>query len=434
MTQHFRRSLARLWHLLRADRLAMVFCIAICAGTPGLGAANSPSFAPFQILPMGSPPQAVAIADLDGDSRMDLVSVTQFSFDPSSSYKLFVYFQNPDGTLASPMKQDSGNGISVAVGDVNGDGVADLVTTFDDAIGVRYGLGGRLFGPMLKLPFSSLIEQVQVADLNGDGRQDIVVLDQASANIVVFYQNPSGAMGPGAYIPAPHAGGNDLKIADMNGDGRLDVVISSTLAASGQQITLVVQRADGTFDPPTFLPYAFGPFAPWGIGLVDIDGNGARDIVATQAWNVPEARLIVLFNQGLLFATTELVPSYEGPAPVQIGDINLDGISDVVVVHNGFFHAGVYTRRATGGLDAEVLFTIPDSYPGRQGVAIGDLNGDRRPDLAIVGPTGLTILYNMTPFPPMAAAIQVPVFTPFGLLVLVLAMMGVYWVALRLRG
>ena len=98
------------------------------------------------------------------------------------------------------------------------------------------------------------------------------------------------------------------------------------------------------------------------------------------------------------------------------------------------FHAGVYTRRATGGLDAEVLFTIPDSYPGRQGVAIGDLNGDRRPDLAIVGPTGLTILYNTTPFPPTAAAIQVPVFTPFGLLVLVLAMMGVYWVALRLRG
>ena len=266
MTQYFRSSLARLLYLLRADRLTMVLCIAICAGTPGFGVANSPSFAPFQILPMGSPSQAVAIADLDGDSRMDLVSVTQFSFDPSSSYKLFVYFQNPDGTLASPMKQDSGNGVSVAVGDVNGDGVADLVTTFEDAIGVRYGLGGRLFGPMLKLPLSSLIEQVQVADLNGDGRQDIVVLDQASANIVVFYQNLGGGLGPGASIPAPHAGGNDLKIADMSGDGRLDVVISSTLAASGQQIILIVQRADGTFDPPTFLPHAFGPFAPCAIG------------------------------------------------------------------------------------------------------------------------------------------------------------------------
>lgn len=434
MTQHFESSLVCLLHALRADRLAMVCCIAICAGTPGLAAANSPSFAPFQILPMGSPPQAVAIADLDRDGRMDLVSVTQFSFDPSSSYKLFVYFQNLDRTLAAPMTLDSGNGISVAVGDVNGDGVADLATTFDDGIGVHYGLGGRLFGPIVKLPVSSLIEQVQIADLNGDGRQDIVLLDQASANIIIFYQNPSGNLGPAAYIPAPHAGWNDLKIADMNGDGRLDVVISSVLAAPGQQITLVVQRADGTFDPPMSLPYAFGPFAPWGIGLVDIDGNGARDIVATQAWNVPEARLIVLFNQGLFFATTELVPSYDIPAPVQIGDINLDGIPDVVVAHSGFFHAGAYTRRATGGLDAEVLFSIPDSSYGRQGIAIGDLNGDRRSDLAIVGPTGLTILYNTTPFPPTAAAIQVPAFNSFGLLVLIVAMMGVYWVALRLRG
>ena len=160
---------------------------------------------------------------------------------------------------------------------------------------------------------------------------------------------------------------------------------------------------------------------------------GAADIVAAQNANVPVAQLIVFFNVALTFPTAELVPSYDSPQPVQIGDVNLDGFPDVVVAHGGWLRACVYTRRRGGGLDPEVLFEIPYDDFGPQGLAIGDLNGDGRPDLVFAGPNGLPILYNATPFPPSPASTAIPVLTPSGLLAPVLAMTGAFWAALRMR-
>lgn len=421
--------------MLRAGRAVVVYLVAICVGVPGAAGATPPAFAPYTAVSAVNEAWAVAIADFDGDGRKDLVLATRFSFDPPNSYKLFVHFQNPDGTLAAPLILDGGNGSSVAAGDVNGDGLPDLVTTVDDGIGVHYGLGGRQFGSIVKFPTTTVPALVQVADLNGDGHQDIVAIAWAASNLAVLYQTPGGNLAPAAYVPAPSSGWNDLKVADMNGDGRLDVVISSEQAPPGQQTVILLQRADGTFDAPRFPGYVFGFFAPWGIGLIDVDGDGTTDIVATQAWNTPQARLILLFNNALSFTATALVPSYDVPEPIQIGDVNLDGLPDVVVAHGGWLRTGVYTRRVGGGLDPEVLFEIPyASHYGPQGIAIGDLNGDGRPDLAIADTnTGLIVLYNTTPFPPTPTSAAIPVFTPFGLLALVVAIAGASFVALRLH-
>ncbi len=223
-------------------------------------------------------------------------------------------------------------------------------------------------------------------------------MDWASNNLKAYHQTAGGGLAAPVPIFGPHAGWNALKIADINGDGRKDIVVGSQQNLPAQRLGVLLQRADGSFEPPHYPPYAFGPFAPAGIGVLDVNGDGTKDIVATQAWNQPNARLIVLFNQGGSYANSIEVPSYDIPEPVRIADVNMDGFEDVVVLHGGWNEAGVYTRAPGGGLDAELLFPIPyASHYGPQGLAIGDVNGDGRPDLVIADyNSGLVLLYNLT--------------------------------------
>ncbi len=127
-----------LWH-----SLVVVFLAGLVE--PGIVSAAPPRFAPYQAIAVGSWPRAVAIADLDGDGRNDVVLATQFYFDPPNDYKLHVYFQNGDGTLATPLKLAGGNGNAVTIGDLNGDGLPDIATSSDTGIILYLGVGNRSF-------------------------------------------------------------------------------------------------------------------------------------------------------------------------------------------------------------------------------------------------------------------------------------------------
>jgi hypothetical protein len=411
------------------------FCALLGVAVAGSGSsgAASPTFAPYQTIPIGSWPNAVAAADLDGDGRTDVVVATQAYFDPANDYKLFVFFQNADGTLAPPIKLDAGNGTSVGIGDLDGDGRLDIATTFADGIGVYHGQPNRAFDAPVRHMAPNASHLLRVADINGDGRADVIAIDWGSPLATIFHQTAAHVLAPPVTVPAPHNGYNDLKVADLDNDGRLDVVLSSLQSIGGQQVVVLMQKADGTLDVPRFVPYAFGPFAPWAIEAIDVDGDGARDIVATQAWNSPESKLIVLRNEGLSFAAADIFTSYDSPEPMATADFNGDGLTDLAVLHGGWVQAGVYTRSAGGGLAAEVLFPIPyASHYSAQGIAIGDLNHDGRPDIAIADyNSGLVILYNTTPPAVAPPAVPVPSLSAAALGTLVLAMAALFATSLR---
>lgn len=363
--------------------VAAVACVT--AAVPAIAA--PPSFAPYVALPT-TWADALAIADLDGDGRNDVVMTEP---------QLLLFFQAPDGSLAAPIPLAGGNGYSVATGDFNGDGLVDIATTSSVGIVWYAGAGNRSF---LLAPTLGTIgyRMIEAADIDGDGRTDLVAMQWSSTELHVYYQLPAGGFSAAVPVSATVNGYNDMKIVDINGDGRKDIVFSSLQNPDNTKLGLVVQRPDGAFEPPRYLAYPFGPFAPWGVAATDVNGDGSRDIIATQAWNLPESRLVVLFNQAATFAKSIEVPSYDIPETISIGDVNMDGLEDVVVLHGGWTKAGVYTRLPGGGLAGEALFTIPyASHYNPQGLAIGDINGDGRPDLAIADYNhGLVILYNLT--------------------------------------
>ena len=167
-------------------------------------------FQPYQALPTGSRPQAIAIGDVTGDGRNDVVMTTSFNNDAANDHRLFVFAQAPDGSLSAPV----GRPLEPAGGFVSSDAVA-------------------------------------VGDITGDGRGD-VVLALSGHGVEVFPQLPSGVLGTPTITSQPDV--TRLRLGQFDSDGRLDVL------ALGPNTPLSVLYNDGAggLRAPVSVPCAAG--------------------------------------------------------------------------------------------------------------------------------------------------------------------------------
>jgi hypothetical protein len=247
---------------------------------------------------------------------------------------------------------NDGTTFSFAIGDVNRDGKLDVVSARDSSITIHLNQGS---GTLADLGFfqnaSWSIRDTKLADLNGDGSPDLVLANAGSTGAiggVVVLANP----GDGNFRPwLSFAAGSSpaaVAVGDFNWDGRNDIAVANVTNAScsGEQgtIDVVLSRGDGTFAPPTH--YGGGGYSA--IAAADIDGDGALDLVALDqidsTRSTQMSSLNVLLNAGR--------GGFVGP-----------------------------TRYATGG-------TAP-------AMAVGDLDGDGRPDIAIASSRGIvSVLLN----------------------------------------
>ncbi len=372
--------------------------------TVGTGAASF--FPPVTIL-TGSWPEAVAIGDVTGDGRNDVIMTTSYDFDPANDYKVFLFAQNASGGLNTALTfTASGHPTSVAIGDINGDGKNEVVIGNDRQnieIFVQDGSGGLVSSAVFTTFNSS---QVRIADLNHDGLLDVVGVgwgssgDPATQVVEVFLQSGGTLSSSGTYS-VPNCGYNDLDVGDVNNDGLVDIVAMNGqgLYPSCPSINVLTQNAGGTFNAVS--SYIVGTdiqYITQGISIGDVTGDGRKDVVVTYGGNRPESN-IGIFSQNTGGSLDPVAPyaSYDIPEAVEVADINGDGKSDIVVLHRGWQAIGVYLQTSGGSLEAERLFTIPSSQSiNPQAVAIGDINGDGLPDIAVTGDPwiGLIILYH----------------------------------------
>ena len=351
-------------------------------------------FQPYQAMSPGSSAKAVAIGDVTGDGRNDVVMTTWYSNTPAVDFHLFVFAQLPDGSLGSPASYATAAGYtnspdSVAVGDVTGDGRADVV------VAVR-GVGlqvfpqtalGTLGAPTLTA--SADVGIIRLGQLDGDGRLDVA---STGPSTDVFYNDGRGGLrAPVAYPTAA----SDLELADLTGDGRDDIVV-----LMGSNVGVLPQLAGGGFGPAAGYPTGTNIWGTDGIGVGDVTGDGLNDVVVSYGGNKPNSFVSVLAGNA---TTHELDPprsysSYDLPNPIDVADLDLDGLDDVVTLHDGWQDAGVYRQNANGALSAEELYVLPygDGYEPH-GLAVGDVNGDGSPDVALVDHNnGLVLLRNTT--------------------------------------
>lgn len=321
--------------------------------------------------------------DLDGDGLSDLVATTQ-NRNVSGEPGLHMRKGMANGELGPVVALLDASLLAcsprgLVAGDFNGDGRTDLVVSsaFCNAQVLLQGQGA-VWTPGQLLDRAN--GRVVVADINGDGLLDVMSANaEPSGELRAWMQNSNGQM-VGTRLPSPARNEATVKrAADLNRDGRLDLVVSPGLGFQ-QDVEIWLQQADGSFAAGQSLSTA----SVWGasdLAVGDLNGDGRIDIVASTGGNSPT--YVAVFYQGAagLFGPATALASFDNPSAVRLGDLNGDGRLDMVVAHTGFSRLGVYLQLANGLLSAEQLFSLDPFVSSGGGFLLADINRDGRVDI-----------------------------------------------------
>jgi Ca2+-binding RTX toxin-like protein len=342
------------------------------------------SFASAVSFGVGLSPSSIAVGDLNGDGKSDVVTANR------DSDNISVLLGNGLGSFTPAINFAVGDSPeSVAIGDFNGDGKADLVTAnrLSNNLSVLLGDGTGSFAPTVNFVANSLPQSVAIGDLNGDGKADLVTPTPSS--ILTLFGNGTGSFAPALNFPL--VGAVDVAIGDFNGDGKADLA-AATSSSNGNLVSVLLGNGSGGFAPAINFPVGL---APESVAIGDFNGDGKSDLVTA---NRNSNNVSVLLGNGA-GSFTQAVNYAVGSFPwsVAVGDFNGDGNQDLVTANFGGSsnNVSVLLGNGSGNFDPAVNFAVG---LGPLSVAIGDFNGDGKPDLATANrnTTTVSVLLNTT--------------------------------------
>jgi hypothetical protein len=329
----------------------------------------------------GSNPVSAAVGDFNRDGILDLVVANH------DSNNVSVLFGKGDGTFAAAVNYAAGIGPSaVAVADVNSDGVLDLMVAnmTSRSVSVLLGNGDGTFQAAIDYPAGGALSSVAVADFNGDGKPDLAVANASRASVSLFLGNGDGTFQPAASFsagPAP----SSVAVGDFNRDGILDLVVTNNVQIG--TVSVLLGKGDGTFGAAA--KFTAGSEAI-DVAVSDLNGDGILDLAVASAGS---NRVSVLLGNGdgTFQAARQNGAGKYPAASVAVGDFNGDGIPDLVVATMGGInglHPGslaVFIGNGDGTFQASVSYAAGESTVF---VAVADLNGDGKADLAVANSDG----------------------------------------------
>ncbi|HVR27177.1 MAG TPA: FG-GAP-like repeat-containing protein [Candidatus Polarisedimenticolia bacterium] len=404
-----------------------------------------------QIPAGGGAYHAAFPGDFNGDGKKDVATIVQNSVSSSLTFSISVVLNNGNGTFQAPILTPiPGNdpNAQIVVGDVSGDKKDDIIVAHQNGhsgctsscfdVLISKGDGTFTLGTNYSITPNNLAGGT-LADVNGDGKLDVVVVDQSSpAHVWTVLGNGDGTFQSPTSVALSGAAGSNVVFADFNGDGFLDLAdldfstnqvtiylsTSATTYASGvspggadrpcsmtagdltgdnkpeivtancnsDNISVYVNNGDGSFQPE--FPYsgalnvAQGDVAnvwPEAVTIADVNGDGKADIISS---NIDSSDVTILLGNGdgtVQEPTIGYVIGGYPRSPAIVADFNGDGFADILITDNEF--SLVYLKGYGDGTFRSALnyyAPIKDNQsPYSYGIATGDFNGDGIPDFVI---------------------------------------------------
>ena len=335
----------------------------------------------------GDGAQSLAVADVNGDGVPDLAIANLYSS------TLGVLLGSSDGTFQAAVTYGSGGSgaESVALVDVNGDSKPDLVVANVSGVGVLLGNGDGTFQAVVSYASGgTLSNSVAVADVNGDGKPDLVV-GNFNESVGILLGNGDGTFQLGAIYSSQAE--FSVAVADVNGDGKPDLLLANLY----NNVAVLLGNGDGTFQAAVV--YNPGGFDASSIVAHDVNGDGKPDLLITN-WFVNNQNFMADGVVGVLLGngdgTFQPAVTYDSgglqPSSIAVADMNGDGKPDLVVGNCSFSGGSVNCTTGNGAVDVllgngdgtfQPAATYSSGGSAPTAVAIADVNGDGKPDLLV---------------------------------------------------
>jgi hypothetical protein len=373
-----------------------------------LGSASGTFGSPVE-LAVGTSPSAVLVRDLNGDGNPDVVVANQ------GTNSVSFLFGDGNGGFGAPSSLPvPGSPFALAFGDVTGEGVPDLLVGLksgsDQLLAILKGHPGGAFTLVRSFPVS-LTGPVVVTDVNGDGRSDLLTLGTDGLSVrlgrggglfdppTTFFAGLVGFPGP---TPVSFAAG------DFNGDGLPDIVVgsgvdpTSGLYPVSSSVALLSGDGQGAFAQLPGFPVGTANTRIGQLTVRDINNDGHPDLLISRG-EPSTSRISVYLSDGGggFLPPTDIRPPQSFYADAfTLGDVDGDGIPDLVLLDNAGGHISVFPGTAAGGFSPPVVSNLGRSFSLR---GSGDFNGDKRLDLLIsddyfISSPGISVLLGNSAF------------------------------------
>jgi hypothetical protein len=357
------------------------------------GIIDTAAFAPKMGYPTGTLPKNIAMGDFNGDGQPDL-AVTNYGTNTVSVYKN----TSSNGIISfDPLANfaTNANPSGLAIGDLDGDGKLDLAVA-------NWGNGNvSLFknqSTINSISFATKIDDsvgvwptsIDINDLDLDGRPEVIVTNNLSHSISILKNTSSGGsisfaakadFSTGTTSPSP----TGIKVGDLDADGKPDIVVSNS---ASNTIAVFKNTSDTSIQLNPYINLNVAAQQPVDVALADLNNDNKLDIVVASKngngisiFKNTSSFPIITFDTASIFIAA---PTGAKPDNIRIADIDGDSKPDITIGYDGIDAFSVLKNFSSGGSISMGNLTQYPITTGKHSLAVGDLNGDGKPDVAAV--------------------------------------------------